>query len=113
MQKHVILEDLVKSFPTHIYLQNLASIQPRTSPVKFARSSRTAAAPSWSGGAKPAQQWAAGGAQPMVPRGGRSSQGSFSVASKPIKRGKLLENWNFETDIENIILAQGPESRIK
>ena len=53
------------------------------------------------------------GAQPMVPRGGRSSQGSFSVASKPIKSGKLLENWNFETDIENIILAQGPESRIK
>ena len=28
--------DLVKSFPTRIYLQNLASIQKRTSPVKFA-----------------------------------------------------------------------------
>ena len=26
-----------ESFPTHIYLQNLASIQPRTSPPKFAR----------------------------------------------------------------------------
>ena len=36
MQKHVNLVDLVKSFPTSIYLQNLASIQPRTSPVKFA-----------------------------------------------------------------------------
>ena len=36
MQKHVNLVDLVKSFPTNIYLQNLASIQPRTSPVKFA-----------------------------------------------------------------------------
>ena len=35
MQKHVNLVDLVKSFPTNIYLQNLASIQPRTSPVKF------------------------------------------------------------------------------
>ena len=34
MQKHVNLVDLVKSFP--IYLQNLASIQKRTSPVKFA-----------------------------------------------------------------------------
>ena len=33
--------DLGESFPTHIYLQNLASIQPRTSPVKFARSPRT------------------------------------------------------------------------
>ena len=30
--------DLDESFSTHIYLQNLASIQPRTSPLKFARS---------------------------------------------------------------------------
>ena len=36
MQKHVNLADLVKSFPTNICLQNLASIQKRTSPVKFA-----------------------------------------------------------------------------
>ena len=36
MQKHVNLVDLVKSFPTSIYLQNLASIQKRTSPIKFA-----------------------------------------------------------------------------
>ena len=36
MHKHVNLVDLVKSFPTNIYLQNLASIQKRTSPVKFA-----------------------------------------------------------------------------
>ena len=36
MQKHVNLVDLVKSFPTNIFLQNLASIQTRTSPVKFA-----------------------------------------------------------------------------
>ena len=34
MQKHLV--DLVKSFPTNIYLQNLASIQKRTSPIKFA-----------------------------------------------------------------------------
>ena len=41
--KNVILElckgvhcvDLDESFQTHIYLQNLASIQPRTSPLKF------------------------------------------------------------------------------
>ena len=33
MQKHVNLVDLVKSFPTNIYL---ASIQKRTSPMKFA-----------------------------------------------------------------------------
>ena len=36
MQKHVNLVDLVKSFPTHIFLQNVASIQQRTSPPKFA-----------------------------------------------------------------------------
>ena len=36
MQKHVNLVDLVQSFPTNIYLQNLASIQKRTSPIKFA-----------------------------------------------------------------------------
>ena len=36
MQKLVNLVHLVKSFPTNIYLQNLASIQKRTSPVKFA-----------------------------------------------------------------------------
>ena len=36
MQKHVNLVDLVKSFPTNIFLQILASIQKRTSPIKFA-----------------------------------------------------------------------------
>ena len=36
MHKDVNLVDIVKSFRTNIYLQNLASIQKRTSPVKFA-----------------------------------------------------------------------------
>ena len=36
MQKHVNLVDLVKSFPTNIYMQNLASIQKRTSTIKLA-----------------------------------------------------------------------------
>ena len=35
MQKHVHLVDLVKSFPTNIFLQTLASIQQRTSLIKF------------------------------------------------------------------------------
>ena len=35
MQKHVHLVDLVKSFPTNIFLQNLASTQKRTNPVKL------------------------------------------------------------------------------
>ena len=34
---------LGESFQTHIYLQNVASIEPRTSPVKFTRSSGAAA----------------------------------------------------------------------
>ena len=38
--KGVHCVDLGESFPTGIYLQNLASIQPRTSLVKFARSPR-------------------------------------------------------------------------
>ena len=36
MQKRVNLVDLGESFPTNIYLQNLASIQKRTSPIQFA-----------------------------------------------------------------------------
>ena len=36
--------DLGESFQTQIFLQNLASIQPRTSPLKFARSSARAPA---------------------------------------------------------------------
>ena len=35
-KKHVNLVDLVKSFPTNIFLQDLPSIQKSTSPVKFA-----------------------------------------------------------------------------
>ena len=35
MQKHVNLVDLVKSFPTNIFLQDLASIQQRTSLIQF------------------------------------------------------------------------------
>ena len=35
MQKHVNLVDLVKSFPTNIFLQALASIKKRTSPIRF------------------------------------------------------------------------------
>ena len=35
MQKDVNLVDLIKSFPANILMQNLASIQKRTSPIKF------------------------------------------------------------------------------
>ena len=45
--------DLGESFQTHIYLQNLASIQPRTSPVTFARSTRPEYTTQLSGGLRP------------------------------------------------------------
>ena len=38
--KGVHYVDLGESFQTHIYLQNFVSIQPRTSPVKFAAAGR-------------------------------------------------------------------------
>ena len=52
-RKNVILEqckrvhcvDLGETFQTHIYLQILTSIQPRTSPVNFGRSSIAASRP--------------------------------------------------------------------
>lgn len=37
VQRNVPLVDLVKSFPTSPWLRNLASISPRTSPLKFAK----------------------------------------------------------------------------
>ena len=37
MQKHVNLVDFVQIFPTSIFLQKLASIQPRTSHLTFAK----------------------------------------------------------------------------
>ena len=40
--KGVHCVDLGESFQTHIFLQNLASIRPRTSPVKFVRPSNEA-----------------------------------------------------------------------
>ena len=40
--KGVHCVDLGESFQTHIYLQNLASIQPRTSPLKFAEGGEAA-----------------------------------------------------------------------
>ena len=45
LRKGVNSVDLGESFQTHTYLQNLASIQPRTSPVKFAASRETGPTP--------------------------------------------------------------------
>ena len=50
---HVHCVDLGESFQTHIFLQNLASIQPRPSPVKFARPSNAAASAARGGTGSP------------------------------------------------------------
>ena len=61
--------DLGESFQTHIYLQNFASIQPRTSPVKFARSSNAAVL----GGTRPRPR--PRGTEPSVAETGRTEEG--------------------------------------
>ena len=69
VQKHVNLVDLVKSFPTNIYLQNLASIQKRTSPIKFAHLAEKSEKGSISNLSTKAQPRDAP-ARPAVPAGG-------------------------------------------
>ena len=94
VEKNVILEqctgvhcvDLGKSFQTHIYLQNLASIQPRTSPVKFAASRESSTAARGRPQA-PRRDQAPGRADPTVAatearrrtRAVRDSEGKFGV----------------------------------
>ena len=58
--------DLGESFQTHIYLQNLVSIQPRTSLVKFALSSSPGAPGNF-----------------LLEAHQQTLEGSFSAVSKP------------------------------
>ena len=67
--KGVHCVDLGESFPTSIYLQNLASIQPRTSLVKFARVFEVGALLEHLGD--------------LYAESGQTLQGSFSALSKP------------------------------
>ena len=70
--KGVHCVDLGESFRTHIFLQNLASIQPRTSPVKFARSSGAAWQPSRNGHGPRTSR--------VQPAGRPEGQGSFGTS---------------------------------
>ena len=65
--------DLGESFPTHIYLQKSASIQPRTSPVKFDRSPCT----------DPPGVLSAGVLSPAESRARVVQSRAFSAASNP------------------------------
>ena len=72
--------DLGESFPTHIYLQNLASIQPKTSPLKFAGSDAVARAMLGSWLRAPARtgcRAAAGGERSAPPSARTRPCGSF------------------------------------
>ena len=86
MQKHVNLVDLVKSFPTNIYLQNLASIQPRTSVSTFVQFSHI----------YPAQRFnfhivTTPGQKPQPP----AKQNTQQRLSMDQKNAKLMDDMNF------------------
>ena len=89
VQKHINLVDLVKSFPTNIYLQNLASIQKRTSPVKFAHLAEKSANGSISN------------LSLMLQPNEKTLQGSFSSASTPnfARKYSLESSWRDLQDL--------------
>ena len=101
LKKNVIAElckgvhcvDLGDSFPTSIYLQNLASIQPRTSPSKFVvvsfSSSGRSTSPRATGAAATAGPWSAGKKRndpqdaSRAPRLPQTCRGPFSAVFTP------------------------------
>ena len=88
--KGVHCVDLGESFPRSIYLQNLASIQPRTSLVKFASSPRTD---------HPGLVISACGAAAI----------NQAVKSIAIARGAYLEHDDLEIDVFGVELANDRE----
>ena len=86
--KGVHCVDLGESFQTHIFLQNLASIQPRTSPVKFARPySRSPLTPS-------GQVHEEGGRLVLIPsrdRGVAAGCGKLYRARSRLYRNEILQ----------------------
>ena len=100
MQKHVNLVDLVKSFPTNIFLQNLASIQKRTSPIKFAHLAEKSEKGSisnlstkpWTGLTTSRAKWSDARCAVQSETGSRSSDAWFPTAkttSKTIPQGAI------------------------
>ena len=87
MQRHVNIVDLAKSFPTNIFLQNLTSLQERTSPIKFAHLAEKlekGSTPNLStkGAAAPTQGSASRDSIPRVPLRPRSPR--CRTARKPL-----------------------------
>ena len=83
--KGVHYVDLGESFQTHVFLQNLASIQPRTSPVKFARPSNAAAIGPPPRGGRRARGWPR-----ASPAGAAPSPTPLGIFRKPVSG--LIEN---------------------
>ena len=107
--KGVHCVDLGESFQTHIFLQKLASIQPKTSPVKFARSigaaSRFHSPPGHgsSGAMRSAQVILSGILEAL--------QGSFSAVSKR----NFASKYAFESsrrDLHNALLCTDLKSHV-
>ena len=119
VQKHINLVDLVKSFPTNIFLQNSASIQKRPSPVKFAH----LAEKSRKGSISNLSTKVATSVDPLQPsadgwpasedtwptESGKTVQGSFSAVSQPNFASKYsLEFGSLESsrrDLHNALLC--------
>ena len=92
MKKHVNLVDLFKSFPTNIFLQNLASIQMRASPIKFAYLAEKSEKGSISNLSTKAPAW-----RRPVPRGGSEPLLGFSLGEgSPLKRYQNAEHLALE-----------------
>ena len=92
MQKHVNLVDLVKSFPTNIYLHNLASIQKRTSLVKFAHLAEKSENGSISNLSTKVEAGGGGGGRLRdVPRPHAGRSGAGAAAGRAAARGDAAE----------------------
>ena len=91
MQKHVNLVDLVKSFPTSIFLQKLASIQQRTSPIKFAHMAEKSDKGSISNLSTKAAARAGvlPGARGLAARAARAAAGARRLRSAPAREKPL------------------------
>ena len=123
--KGVHCVDLGESFQTHIFLQNLASIQPRTSPVKFRQNPHAwvyGSASGWIARASPVRGacfywWTPRSSAPstsrcrlLKPVERPAWQGSFSAVSKR----NFASKYAFESscrDLHNAILCTALQSQ--
>ena len=91
--------DLGESFQTHIYLQNLTSIQPRTSPLKFAGGRRRGSSSGRWGSMSKSSRPSGGGSAAASPSasGKASSRRPQSGPAAPVPG----VSWRWKLSLEN------------